>query len=222
MLSTDDQSITARIKAHIAELETQAPDEVAARFDEEQAALLAAGLPDGIATPGTPMPDGKLLDVHGAPTTLEGAREGAAAVVVFYRGAWCPCCNVALRAYEHELVPALRERGIAFVAISPQKPDGALTMQEANELTYTVLSDPGNQIAGQLGILTAPSEGARANHAWMGVDVPGSNGDGTYTIPFPTAVLVDADGTIRWIDVHVDYTTRAEPEEIIAAARKHV
>ncbi|MCA1843257.1 MAG: AhpC/TSA family protein [Actinobacteria bacterium] len=200
-----------------AALAAQAPVELLAPFAAEQATLEAAGLPEGIPSAGTLMPDGKLVDVHGRPTTLEQARGGRPAVVVFYRGAWCPYCNLTLRAYERQLVPALAANDVALIAVSPQTPDGSLTMHETNELSYTVLSDPGNQIAGQLGILTAASDDARASQTALGIDVAGGNADGTATVPMPTVVLVDAGGTIRWIDVHPNYGTRTEPAEILEA-----
>ena len=161
------------------------------------------------------MPDGDLLDAHGNPTTLSAARAGKAAVVVFYRGAWCPYCNVTLRAYQEDLLPELTARGIGLIALSPQKPDGALTAQETNELSYTVLSDPGNQVAGALGILTETGEAAVAVQAQLGLVVADTNADGTAAIPMPTVVVLDAAGAIRWIDVHPDYGTRTESTEIL-------
>jgi peroxiredoxin len=193
------------------------PAEVTASFGAELARLVGDGVPSGAATPGTPMPDGELLDVHGAPTTLAAARDGRPAVVVLYRGAWCPYCNVALRAYEQALVGELGSRGVALVAVSPQKPDGALSLAEKLALTYTVVSDPGNQIAKQLGVVFTVGDGAREAQAKLGLDLADVNADGTYELPMTTTVLVDADGTIRWIDVHPDYTTRSEPAEILAA-----
>jgi peroxiredoxin len=136
-------------------------------------------------------------------------------VLVFYRGAWCPFCNVTLRAYQELLLPELAARGVALIALSPQTPDGALSVQETNELAYAVLSDPGNQLAGALGILTETGADARAVQAQFGIDVAATNADGTQTIPMPTVVVLDAAGTIRWIDIHPDYTTRTEPEEIL-------
>ena len=193
------------------------PAEVAGRFTKEQQDLDAAGTPSGIAAPGTAMPDGDLLDAHGASTTLAKVTAGKPAVVVFYRGAWCPYCNVALRAYEQELVPELVARGATMVALSPQKPDGSLTMQETNALSYAVVSDPGNQIAGKLGILTAPTDGARESQQALGLDITQVNADGTTTLPMPTTVVLDADGVIRWIDVHPNYTARSEVAAILTA-----
>jgi peroxiredoxin len=204
----------AALQAHMAE---QAPAEILAPFAEERQQLAVAGVPAGVAQSGATMPDADLLDAHGRPTTLRGALAGKPAVVVFYRGGWCPYCNLALRTYQAELVEPLAERRAALVAISPQKPDGSLTMQETNALTFTVLSDAGNTIAGRLGILTEPTEGAKASQAALGLDLAATNADGTAVIPMPTTVIVDATGKIRWIDVHPDYVTRSEPAEILAA-----
>jgi peroxiredoxin len=213
------QTISEQATALRDQFATQAPPEVVAAFAAEQDRLDEAGQPSGVPAPGAPMPDGQLLDAHGQPTTLSQAREGRDAVVVLYRGAWCPYCNIALRTYQRELVPDLEARGIPLIAISPQKPDGSLTAQETNDLTYTVLSDPGNQIARQLGILTAPSEAARAAQAKLGLDLTEVNADGTASLPMPTVVLVDAAGAIRWIDVHPNYTTRTETPQIIEAVK---
>ena len=196
----------------------QLPAEIAEAFATEQRDLAAAGNPPGVAQPGSRLPDGKLLDVAGQPVTLAQNLGGKPAVIVFYRGGWCPYCNIALRTYQAQLVPALAERGISLIAISPQAPDGSLSSKEAKELTFTVLSDPGNQIAGQLGILTAPSDGARAAQLQLGLDLTQVNADGTTALPMPAVVIADADGAIRWIDVHPDYTTRTEPGQILQAA----
>jgi peroxiredoxin len=199
----------------------QLPAGVADAFAAEQRELAAADTP-AKAAPGDRMPDGNLLDVAGQPTTLAAALSSRPGVIVFYRGGWCPYCNIALRTYQTQLVPALAERGIVLVAISPQTPDGSLSTQETKELTFTVLSDPGNQIAGQLGILTAPSEGARAAQLQLGLDLTKVNADGTTTLPMPTVVIVDSAGVIRWIDVHADYTTRTEPDQVLAAVAQTI
>jgi peroxiredoxin len=166
---------------------------------------------------GSTLADVDLLDPRGVSTTLYGAIGGARAVVVFYRGVWCPYCNIALRTYQSELLPELTMRDVPLLAISPQKPDGSLSMAEKDELTFAVLSDPGNQLAGALGILTAPSPDALAAQLAHGMDLTAINADGSTALPMPATVILDGDGTLRWIDVHPDYTTRSEPAEILAA-----
>lgn len=214
MTTTPIADQTAVLQTNMAQ---QVPADVLAPFVEERQELAAAGIPEGVALPGTELADAELVDAHGGPTTLRGALDGRPAVVVFYRGAWCPYCNLTLRTYQAELVEPLAERGAALVAISPQRPDGSLTMQETNGLTFTVLSDGGNTIARRLGILTEATEKAKVSQAALGLDVAATNADGTAVVPMPATVIVDASGTIRWIDVHPDYGTRSEPAEILSA-----
>ena len=193
------------------------PADVVAAFTADRSALDARGVPPTVVAPGSVMPDCDLLDVHGAPTSLARLRGGGAAVVVFYRGAWCPYCNIALRTYQAELIPALGERGVELIAVSPQKPDGSLTSAQSNELTYSVASDPGNQIATALGIVTEPSPDSVAAQVKLGLDLTEVNADGGTALPMPTVVVVDAASIIRWIDVHPNYTTRSEVPDILAA-----
>jgi peroxiredoxin len=210
-------TITDRATEMRAGLAAQPPNEAMAAFGREQAELATAGVPDGTAAVGTVVADAGLLDPHGTSTTLYGATGGGVSVLVFYRGSWCPYCNIALATYQAQLLPGLTERGLTLVAVSPQAPDGSLSMAEKNELTFTVVSDPGSTIAGQLGILTAPSDEARAAQLQLGLDLTTVNADATTTLPMPTTAIIDADHTLRWIDVHPDYSTRTEAQQILDA-----
>jgi peroxiredoxin len=213
---TSPSTITERVAEMHATTAAEPPNEAMGAFAREQADL-AASVPAGIAPAGTVLPDAELLDVHEAATTLYAAAGDGTSVLVLYRGAWCPYCNIALSAYQAQLLPQLTGRGIRLVAISPQKPDGSLTMQQKNGLAFTVVSDPGNVIAGRLGILTQPSGEARAAQLQLGLDLTSVNADGTVTLPMPATVILDASHAVRWIDVHPDYSTRTEPRQIIDA-----
>ena len=214
---TEPRTITDQVTAMHASMAAQPPNEVMGAFAREQAALAAAGLPDGIAAVGTVVADADLLDPYGAATTLYAATDDTTSVVVFYRGAWCPYCNIALSTYQAHLLPQLTERGIRLVAVSPQAPDGSLSMREKNDLAFSVLSDPGNSLARRLGILTQPSPETRAAQLQLGLDLTVVNADGTVILPMPTAMIVDAAHVLRWIDVHPDYSTRSEPGQILDA-----
>lgn len=212
-------SLSNQIDEMMSGMAAQAPADVLAPFAKLQAQLDAAGVPDAVPGPGEPMPDGSLIDVHGEPTSLERARAGKPAVVVFYRGAWCPYCSLVMRVYEQTLAGPLRERGVELIAVSPQTPDGSLSTTAANELSFTVLSDPGNSIGAQLGILGRQGDEVLASAKALGADIVAANADGTDTLPFPTVIVVDADGVIRWIDVHPNYATRSEPQDILDAVQ---
>lgn len=212
-----DPASTTPIADAVAERRAAAPPHEPTPFELEQQARGAAGIPADILPVGSPFPTAELLDRFGDATTLSDAAGGRPAVVVFYRGAWCPYCNLALRTYRTELAPTLAARGIALIAVSPQKADGSLTMAEKLELEFPVLSDPGNRLGAGLGILMQPSDEARAMQLANGLDLTELNADGTATIPMPTTAIVDAGGVLRWIDVHPDYSTRTEPALVLDA-----
>ncbi|WP_165978081.1 peroxiredoxin-like family protein [Actinomadura darangshiensis] len=136
-------------------------------FAAEQQALRERGVPAGVAEKEAPLPDAELLDATGTSVTLSDALGSVPAVVVFSRGVWCPYCNLALATYQCGLQPALAERGAVLVAISPQRLDGSLSVQAKHDLSFRVLSDPGNTVAGALGITVTPGDDVlAAPRAW--------------------------------------------------------
>ncbi|MDP3209902.1 MAG: peroxiredoxin-like family protein [Rhodoglobus sp.] len=174
-----------------------------------EARLVAENVP-GTVSVGTALPDATVLNAQGDEVQLRSVLGGAPAVIVFYRGSWCPYCNIALRHYHHELESTLTSAGYQLIAISPQKPDDSLTAEEKATLGFTVLSDPGNGLAAALGVLSPTL--AKDTHA-------AGNVDGTSAVPYPTTVIVDAAGVITFIDSRGDYTSRTEASTILAQVR---
>ena len=216
-MSTATSTIADRVAVHEANMATVFPEAAKASFAQEKAEMRTRSIPEGAVKPGTAVPDAEVLDAHGQSTTFEKARDGKPAVVVFYRGGWCPYCNIALQTYQTALLPELRERGVELIAISPQTPDGSLTAAEVNDLSFTLLSDPGCGFAGALGVATPQSDAARQLQSTVGLDVAATNLDGSDTLPLPTTLVVDSTGVIRWADIRTDITTRAEVTEILEA-----
>lgn len=212
---------TSSISAQVDEFNTgftaQIGPDLSAVFDQEQDALKAAGVPANAVAVGDTVADAQLIGLDGVSVSLAAITAGGPAVLVFYRGAWCPYCNITLRTYERDLRPELDRLGVALVAISPQTPDGSTAAVEGGELNFPVLSDPSNAFIRTLGIITEPTAAARVAHTALGFDVADSNADATADIPFPTVLIIDADRTVRFVDVHVDYTTRTEVSEILGA-----
>jgi peroxiredoxin len=165
---------------------------------------------------GTVLPDADLLDVHGAATTLYAAAGDRACVLVFYRGTWSSFGNTALSAGQEQLLPRLAERGVKLVAISPQRPGPALTTRQ-RELAFPVAVDPGNTIAGRLGVRTQPPAECLAAQLKLGLDLAGLNADGTVTLPMAATVILDASRTVRWIDVRPAWSTRTGAEQVLTA-----
>jgi peroxiredoxin len=205
---------SADVKAAAA---TQLPPEVVAAFDSDQAALAKRGVPEGAIAVGDTLAPFALSDATGQTRTLDELTADGPAVIVFYRGGWCPYCNVTLRTYERDLLPGLGARSARLVAISPETPDASLSTQERAELTYTVLSDPGAALATTLGITFEPSAEGLAAQRILGVDIRTTRADGGTVLPMPTVLIVDRDQIARFVDIHPDYTGRTEVAGILDA-----
>lgn len=213
-------SIQSQVAGFNEQFEAQIGPVLADTFAREQSDLRSAGIPDGVVAAGTELPDATLLTAAGLPVELSDVLQGDPAVLVFYRGAWCPYCNITLKTYQRELLPALTEQGVKLIAVSPQRPEGSEAMVQAGELNFEVLSDPANRLAARLGIVTEPSLEARGAHTELGFAVSDNNADGTAGIPFPTVLVVNAARTVTFADVHTDYTRRTEVQEILEAVRR--
>jgi peroxiredoxin len=195
------------------------PPEIVAVFASDQEALAAGGVPAGAVAVGDKLSPFALPDATGRTRTLDELTADGPAVIAFYRGGWCPYCNLTLRTYEQELLPHLGAYSARLVAISPETPDASLSTQEKNELTYTVLSDGGVELADSLGITFDPSEAGLAAQRGFGLDITATRTDGATRLPMPTVLIVDRDHTVRFVDIHPDYTGRTEASDILAALK---
>jgi peroxiredoxin len=193
------------------------PAEVVEVFDRSIENLLDEGMPADVVTVGDTLASFTLSDATGTPVSLDELVESGPAVIVFYRGGWCPYCNVALRAYQRELLPELPSFKARLVAISPQTPDESLSSVEKMELGFTVLSDPGNRVARSVGIVFQQADEVLEVQRQLGLDLAAVNAEGSTELPRPTVLIVDSNRVIRFVDVQPDYTARTEVADILAA-----
>ncbi len=159
-----------------------------------------------------------LPDAFGNPVSLEIMLTQGPVVVSFYRGERCPFCNIELRGLEQAL-PRMRALGASLVAISPEKPEFGVLAAEKNKLTFPVLSDSGNKVARQFGIVFRMGEELQEfSRNVFKSNLPGRNGDDSYELPVPATFVIDQTRIIRFAHVDADYMTgRAEPEAVVAA-----
>ena len=104
-----------------------------------------------------------------------------------------------------------------LVAISPEQPDTSLSTKEKNEISFEVLSDVGNKIANQFGLVFTLDEQLQPVYKEFGIDIPKSNGDTSYTLPIAATYVIDTTGEIKYAFVDTDYRNRAEPSDVIKA-----
>jgi len=169
---------------------------------------------------GQSAPEFTLPDAFGKEVSLKTLLAGGPVVVSFYRGEWCPFCNIELRGLQ-EALPRMKELGASLIAISPEKPDHGMVAAEKNKLSFPVLSDFGNKVARQFGIVFQIGEELRefSKNVFKN-DIALRNGEQSYELPVPATFVIDKAGVIRFAHADVDYMTgRAEPEAVVAALK---
>jgi peroxiredoxin len=164
-------------------------------------------------------PDFTLPDALGNKISLKDRLTKGPVVLTFYRGGWCPYCNLELRAYQ-QLLPEIRELGASLIAVSPQTPDASLSTAEKNELEFDVLSDVGLNVAKDYGIVFELSEELKALYQQWGIDLAKTNGIKDWMLPIPGTFVIEQNGSIALAYVNADYTKRLEPKEAIAVLQK--
>lgn len=203
-----------QLKAAAAE---RLPARVVEVFDRSIEDLLDQGIPSETIGIGDTLESFTLDDATGTPVDLDRLVADGPAVIVFYRGGWCPYCNLALRTYQRELLPELGRFGARLVAISPQSPDQSLSTAEKAGLEFIVLSDPGSRVAHRIGIAFQQADEVLAAQRTLGLDLEQVNAEGAVELPRPAVLIVDRDRVVRFVDVHPDYTSRTEVADIVVA-----
>jgi peroxiredoxin len=193
------------------------PADVLEVFDQSIQDFLEQGVPTDSIKVGDVLESFTLEDATGKAVSLDQIVESGPAVIVFYRGGWCPYCNLALRTYQQELLPQLTDFGAQLVAISPQSPDESLSTVERANLEFTVLSDPGARLADQIGIAFEQADDVLSAQRTLGLDLTKVNAEHAIRLPRPTVLVVDQDRVVRFVDVQPDYTARTEVADILHA-----
>jgi peroxiredoxin len=191
---------------------------VVAAYEKGIEELRAAGLERNALKSGDLAPDFTLPDATGKPVRLSDRLKDGPVVLKFYRGGWCPYCNLELRAYQKAL-PELEAVGAQLIAVSPESPDNSLSTQEKNALGFSVVTDAGGKVAGEYRLAFELSPELKAIYKSRGRDLAEWNG-GDWTLPVPGTFVIGTDRRIALAHVDADYRARLEPAEAIAAARK--
>jgi peroxiredoxin len=142
--------------------------------------------------------------------------QGKYLIVTFYRGGWCPYCNLQLRAFQ-KVLPEIRARGGELIAVSPETPDNTLSTAEKNELKFVVLSDKDNAYARKIGLVFELPKDLQAVYQKFGIDLAKQNGLGKWELPLAATFVVKPDGEIVYAFVDADYKKRASIDQVLAA-----
>lgn len=179
--------------------------------------LRAAGIERDALKAGDVAPEFNLPDAAGRPVRLAERLRDGPVVLKFYRGGWCPYCNLELRAYQQSL-PEIKALGAQLIAVSPEVPDNSLSTIEKNALTFAVLTDAGGRVARSYRLAFLLSDELRALYKSRGRDLAEWNG-GDWTLPVPGTFVIDTQRRVALAHVDADYRSRLEPAAVLAALR---
>ena len=213
------ESLTEQFEAlHAERVRTWEPEQLAKNVDR-RARLVADFDPSQVVQVGDAVAPFELTDADGAPLTLDTLVAQGPAVLIFFRFAGCPACNLALPYYNRQLWPELAKAGLSLVAISPHLPEqGLAAIRDRHALRYTVASDRGNQLARRFGLTfdrdVVPD--GQPSPGWIGE----LTGTGTAEFPQPAVIIIDQDRIVSFVDISPDWLLRTEAPPILDAARR--
>ncbi len=190
----------------------------ALRVNREQRRRLVAGLGDRRRVQvGDLVGPATLIDVVEGAVELGSLHAEKPLVLIFFRFAGCPACNIALPHYERELAPGLPARGARLVAVSPQLPGRLAEIRDRHALSFAVATDPGNALATRLGVTYEYDDASRTAAIAAGRPIGDVTGTGTWELPMPSVLVIDREGIVRFADISPDWMDRTEASSILAA-----
>ncbi|WP_339710267.1 peroxiredoxin-like family protein [uncultured Kriegella sp.] len=168
---------------------------------------------------GKKAPDFVLPNPEGKAISLSTLLDKGPLVITFYRGSWCPYCNLQLRALQARLSD-IHALGATLVAISPEVPDGSLTKNEISKMEFIVLSDQDAKVASRYGVAWEVPEFLMEHmRVDRNLDLKKINNGNASILPIPATFVLGNDGIVKWSYVNVDYRQRSEPDEIVEALK---
>jgi len=189
------------------------PPEFGPIIGRTYAALKASGLAERALKTGDRAPNFALPNQDGASVSSAELLKQGPVVLSFYRGVWCPFCNIELKALEAAL-SEIRARGASLLAISQQTAVNSRKSQRENGLTFPILSDRGGELCAAFGLRWVVPEEMREVHRKLGGPLPTFNGEESWTLPMPARYVIRQDGVIAYAEVNPDYTRRPEPSDL--------
>jgi peroxiredoxin len=190
------------------------PKEALDTMHRATAELIASGQAQRARKAGEVAPEFTLTDPDGKPVSSRDLLAKGPLVVSFYRGVWCPYCNLELQALQ-EALPEIAARGASLVAISPQTAPNSRKSQRDNKLSFPILSDVRSEVADAFGIRFALPDDLVALYKSFKNDLPTFNDDPSWVLPMPARYVIGRDGVIACAEVNPDYTQRPDPSELL-------
>lgn len=195
------------------------PKEIYGQMTKATQDLVDKHLSEKAPKKGEVIPNFNLPNSKGTTISLADVLEKGKVVISFYRGGWCPYCNLELKALNN-ILPQLKELGTNLVAITPETPDNSLSTSEKNNLEFNILTDDNNSYAKELNLAFELSDEIKTIYKAFNLDIEKHNGNTNFELPMPATFVVDSKGVILYAFTPEDYTTRLDPETILEVLKK--
>ena len=209
-------NLTEQLKAHADNSKTRIPQEAQVTMQSAIDELVTSSILNTATKKGAKFPEVSLPNATGNTVNLNDVLKKDRVVLTFYRGGWCPYCNLELKAFQNAL-PQIEAKGAKLIAISPETPDNSLSTSEKNELSFEVLSDTNNQTARDLGLVFQLPESLQNLYKKFGIDLDNNQNNTNQELPIAATYIIEQDGTISYDFLQEDYKLRADPSEVLAA-----
>lgn len=215
-----EPSLKAQLDARKAKFVATATAEKRAAVDSAITDLTTSGILERAIKQGDRAPNFSLPDATGDTVTLYEQLEKGPVILTWYRGSWCPYCNLQLHDYQTAL-SKIHAAGAQLLAVSPELPDSSISWKEKNELDFVVLSDVGNAVAREYGVVYRISASLAANYSKGGrTDLTKFNGDDSLELPLAVTYVIGTDFIVQYAFLDADYRKRAETSEIVGVVTK--
>lgn len=189
--------------------------EIKKTFGEGIAAIKEAKTVENAKQVGDVAPGFSLKNATGKKVSLEDELAKGPVVLTWYRGGWCPYCNITMAAMQ-EVLPEIKASGASLIALTPELPDMTLNTKEKNGLEFEVLTDLNHKVAKDYGLLfKLTPEVERLYGKFFNLTEFNGEEAGTDTLPLAATYIIGQDGKILWSFLHHDYHFRAEPRDIV-------
>lgn len=172
-----------------------------------------SGILDKALNVGDKAPNFTLKNALNKPVSLYDELKNGPVVLTWYRGGWCPYCNITLHNLQDRL-PDFQKEGATLMALTPEVPDKSLSTSEKNELEFTVLSDVNNVVGKEYGVVFELLSGVATIYE-KGFGLSEFNGNSDNELPLAATYIIDKSGIIKYAFLDADYRKRAEPDELL-------
>jgi peroxiredoxin len=207
-------SLQNRLDTLKQEFTANVPEDMLAVMNQETEKLIAADIVENAIQTGQHLPDGQLTAANGQQVAIDQIIDGKPLVISFYRGGWCPYCNLELQGLQ-EIASQIRDLGANIIAMSPESVAHTQDTKQKNGVSFDIYSDQSSEYAKALGLVFSLPKSLQEIYLTFDIDIEKHNGESKFELPIPTTIIVKPNREVVYLFADGDYTKRSEPSKLL-------